>query len=343
MTPKYLRAKDLNSTVRMLIDTCDELYWAVAWGTMSSLATHLISHAPKVKWLAIGTHFHQTDPDLLDALRNIPGARVVANSSAGTFHPKVYLFRTGQKFALVLGSPNFTKAGFGINHEAALFVEGNISEDLFQDIHNSIELTWNDANPIGDNFLRAYRLKHQATKDIRADLEKDLPINTPKGDFEYSNLLDQDWAEFIARVKTDPHHDIKGRIAIVDCARVWFSQIPRFADMSEGQRKAIAGTFLRNENRPTDVPSDLDWGWFGSMVGAGVFKGMIKTHPEGLSAALDFIPRTGSVSEQDFDRFKIEFLKSFEGAERGGGLATARLFCMRRQCEQDQAIGRHRG
>ncbi|MFM0300246.1 phospholipase D family protein [Paraburkholderia sediminicola] len=329
--PKYLRGQDLESTVRTLIDNHEELFWAVAWGSMSPLAKHLLANASKVRRFAIGTHFHQTDPDLLDALRDVAGARVVPNSSAGTFHPKIYLFRTANKFALVLGSPNFTRAGFGINHEAALFVEGDTSDTLYRDVFLAVESAWAEANSIGDDFLRAYRLKHQATRAARADLEADLPIKMPTGDSDYRNLLGDGWSEFIGRVKLDPHHDIKGRVAIIDCARVWFSQVPRFADMTEGQRKAIAGTYLRNERRPSGVPADLDWGWFGSMVGAGVFKGMVKSQPEGLSAALEFIPRTGSVGERDFERFKVRFLKSFEDAQRGGGLATAsRLLALKR-------------
>lgn len=329
--PIYLQGPDLESTVRTLIDGHEELYWAVAWGSMSPLAKHLLGNAAKVRRFAIGTHFHQTDPELLEALRNVPGARVVPNSSAGTFHPKIYLFRTGSKFALVLGSPNFTRAGFGINHEAALFIEGDTSDTLYRDVFHAVESAWTEANYIGDDFLRAYRLKHQATQGARADLEADLPINMPTGDSEYRNLLDDGWAEFIERVKSDPHHDVEGRVAIMDHARVWFSQVSRFGDMTEGQRKAIAGTYARNEAKPAEVPADLDWAWFGSMVGAGVFKGMVKSHPEGLSAALDFIPRTGSVSERDFERFKSRFLESFEDAERGGGLATAsRLLALKR-------------
>ncbi|MBU9528430.1 phospholipase D family protein [Burkholderia multivorans] len=328
--PKYLQGSDLESTVRRLIESHEELYWAVAWGSMSPLAKHLLSHAAKVKRFAIGTHFHQTDPDLLEALRSVPGVRVVPNSSAGTFHPKIYLFRTAGKFALVLGSPNFTRAGFGINYEAALYVEGTTSDALYGDVFRAIEYAWNASRHISEDFLRAYRLKHRATQAARADLEQDLPIKMPKGDAGYRNLLDDDWSEFVERVKSDPYHDVEGRVAIMDQARVWFSQIPRFADMTEGQRKAIAGTYVRNERKPAEVPP-LDWAWFGSMVGAGVFKGLVKSRPEGLSAALDFIPRTGSITEIDFERFKEKFLESFDDADRGGGLATAsRLLALKR-------------
>lgn len=335
--PRYLHGQDLELTVRKLIDSHDELHWAVAWGSMSPLARHMLKHASKVKRFAIGTHFHQTDPKLLEELRDVPGARVVSNSSKGTFHPKVYLFRTGTKFALVLGSPNFTHAGFGINHEAALFVEGNTSEELYKDVSNGIESVWGNAKQIRDDFLRAYRLKHEATRAARKDLETDLPIGLPAANSDYRNLLDDDWAAFTARVQSDPYHDIKGRVAMMDRARIWFSQTPRFVDMTEGQRKAIAGTYAHSETKPTDVP-DLDWAWFGSMVGAGVFKSLVKSRPDGLSAALDFIPRTGIVNEIDFENFKRQFLDSFEGAERGGpcdskpiiGTEEARLFCVRR-------------
>jgi len=329
-TPKYLHGQDLELTIRGLIDRHEELQWAVAWGSMGPLAKHMLRHAAKVKRFAIGTHFHQTDPELLEALRDVAGVRVVSNSSAGTFHPKIYLFRTGRRFALVLGSPNFTRAAFGTNYEAALYIEGDTSEELYRDVSDGIRAVWEDANEIRDDFLRAYRLKHQATRTARKDLETDLPIGLPTTDSDYRNLLDDDWAAFVRRVKSDPHHDIEGRVTIMDHARVWFSQTPRFEDMAEGQRKAIAGTYARNETKPADLP-DLDWAWFGSMAGAGVFKGLVKSQPAGLSAALDCIPRTGTINETDFDRFRLRFLESFKGAERGGGLATAsRLLALKR-------------
>jgi len=328
--PRYLQGKDLELTVKNLIDEHDELYWAVAWGSMSPLAKHLLKNTSKVKSFAVGTHFHQTDPDLLDALKEVPGARVVSNSSAGTFHPKIYLFRTDNKFSLVLGSPNFTRAAFSINHEAALFIEGITSEQLYVDVYDSIKVVWNAANLINAAFLRAYRLKHNATRLARIDLETDLPINLPASDAEYSNLLEDEWTTFVDRVKSDPVHNVEGRVAIMDQARVWFSQIPHFAAMTEGQRKAIAGTYVRNETKPSEIPN-LDWAWFGSMVGAGVFKGLVKSRPEGLSAALDIIPRTGIITEADYEGFKKKFLESFEEAERGGGIATAsRLLAVKR-------------
>lgn len=328
--PQYLQGKTLELTVRKLIDKHEELYWAVAWGSMSPLATHLLKHPSKVKRFAVGTHFHQTDPALLEALQQVPGARVVSNSSAGTFHPKIYLFRTADKFSLILGSPNFTRAAFSVNHEAALFIEGATSEQLYTDVYDSVKVVWNAAHLINAGFLRAYRLKHNATRLARIDLETDLPINLPEPNSDYRNLLDDDWAAFVDRVKLDPVHNVKGRVGIMDQARIWFSQVPHFAAMTEGQRKAIAGTYARNEIKPPEVP-DLDFAWFGSMVGAGVFKGLVKSSPEGLSDALDIIPRTGIVTEADYEGFKQKFLDSFEDAARGGGVATAsRLLALKR-------------
>lgn len=328
--PRFISSKDLNSTVRHLIDSHEELHWAVAWGSMSALAHHVLQNSLKVKRFAIGTHFHQTDPALLHALRDVAGARVVSNSSAGTFHPKIYLFKTGKAFSLVLGSPNFTHAGFGKNHEAAILIEGDISDSLYKDVYKEIQSVWEDANPIREDFLRAYKLKHDATRSARKDLETDLPIGLPSADSDFSNLLEDDWKEFLIRVKADPERNLTGRVELLDQARIWFSQTPRFESMSENKRKAIAGTFARNETKPHDVP-DLDWAWFGSMTGAGVFKGLVKSQPEGLSAALDFIPRTGIVSESDFERFKNAFVKAFHKSERRGGLATAsRLLAVKR-------------
>lgn len=328
--PKYIQGKDLELTVRNLITKHDELHWAVAWGSMSPLATHLLKFSWKIRHFAVGTHFHQTDPDFLEALKEVPGVRVVSNSSAGTFHPKIYLFKTRERFSLVIGSPNFTRSAFSRNQEAALFIEGDTSEQLYEDVHDSIENVWKSSNPISEAFLRAYRLKHNATRLARIDLETDLHINLPAPNSDYRNLLEDDWTTFVDRVKSDPVHNIEGRLAIMDQARIWFSQVPHFSDMPESQRKAIAGTYARNEAKATDIP-DLEWAWFGSMVGAGVFKGLVKSSPKGLSAALDVIPRTGIITEAEYEGFKQKFIESFGNSERGGGVATAsRLLALKR-------------
>ena len=76
-------------------------------------------------------------------------------------------------------------------------------------------------------------------------------------------------------------------------------------------RKAIAGIIGKKEKAGTQLES-YDWGWFGSMVGAGVFRNRISENDDDLSLALDHIPTTGDVSEDDYNAFINCFQKAFK-------------------------------
>jgi hypothetical protein len=76
-----------------------------------------------------------------------------------------------------------------------------------------------------------------------------------------------------------------------------------------------------------EVPN---WGWFGSMFGAGVFKNRVNQNDINLSRALDAIPPAGEVLEVHYSQFIDAYRKAFP-AGRGHGLGTAtRLLTMKR-------------
>ena len=75
----------------------------------------------------------------------------------------------------------------------------------------------------------------------------------------------------------------------------------------------------------------LDWGWFGSMGGAGTFVQLIGLEDSGLVAALDAIPRLGDITEDQFDDYVTAFTSAFSASSRTARLAPAtRLLAMKR-------------
>jgi hypothetical protein len=67
------------------------------------------------------------------------------------------------------------------------------------------------------------------------------------------------------------------------------------------------------------------------MGGAGVFAGRIGSQDRDLASAMDSIPRHGLVSRSQFDRFRENFARAFDGEKRVGRVATAsRLLAMKR-------------
>ena len=70
-------------------------------------------------------------------------------------------------------------------------------------------------------------------------------------------------------MRNDQQHSVDGRLKLLKKARALFLEKP-FSEMSLRERKAIAGTYGSKEPKL----DNLDWGWFGSMIGAGVFKSL---------------------------------------------------------------------
>lgn len=138
-----------------------------------------------------------------------------------------------------------------------------------------------------------------------------------------------DWGEYAAEVKATAHHNIKESLALLRVAQGWFASVKSFAQMTAEQRKAIAGVIGERQKISGDL--DREWGWFGSMKGAGDFANRVDENDKHLARALDSIPQKGEVTKDHFHRFVHHFQKAFAHSDRSGGTATAsRLLAMKR-------------
>jgi len=140
MKTTLLNAKQIGEQLGRLMEAFDKFYdkfyWAIAWdSSQGPLAQQLLDDKKKIRKLIIGTALSHTDPYLLRALRDCPGAKRYPDSNSGIFHPKIYYFQseTGAAAAIV-ASANFTGGGTDRNIEAALFFEGNAGDELFRQI-----------------------------------------------------------------------------------------------------------------------------------------------------------------------------------------------------------------
>jgi hypothetical protein len=141
--------------------------------------------------------------------------------------------------------------------------------------------------------------------------------------------LEMDWSTFVAKVRADQHHSAEQRVEVLATTRVLFESQLHFSDLQPVERKAIAGTLGKNE-RARDF-GFYEWGWFGTTGAFGVFKNRINENVPEISAALDWIPLNGPVSDVNYQRFIQTFLEAFEGSPRQPGIAHAsRLLAMKR-------------
>jgi len=109
-----------------------------------------------------------------------------------------------------------------------------------------------------------------------------------------------------------------------------FVKTASFADLTITEWKGIAGVVGEAEAVAAGL-DHLDWGWFGSMGGAGTFAQLIGEQNTELAAALDMIPRRGDITEDQFNDYVGAFTASFAGRARIARLAPAtRLLAMKR-------------
>ncbi len=315
-----------------LIGHSKEIYFCVAWGTQNPLVKPLLEagKAGKITRIIVGTDFYQTDPDFLRALQTFPNARVMLGTSAGTFHPKVYLFISGETAAALVGSANFTGGAMTKNAEAAVLVEGCLSDALFKDLLQYVGGEWKRGSPITSEFLDSYALQYKALDKQRKALAKPVRRLSPKKGASHSRLLAYSWDEFILEVRKEPKREVPARLAMLGSIRKLFSEQNSFGKLSPVSRKAIAGTIGSSEAKQTELAVN-QWKWFGSMVGAGGFKRLVNTNDSELCAAVDTIPAFGPISEETFDEFAERMRHAYNRIGQNPGLATStRLLAVKR-------------
>lgn len=336
MNITHLNAGETGHALKRLIRSYNSFHWAVAWATESPISAELLQHSEKIKQLIIGIDFDHTSPALLRQLMPLKAVRVADSQGKGTFHPKVYGFVDGDRVAVLIGSSNFTRGGTFANEEACLLLEGIGGEAAIQGLLANVDAWWSAGTAISPEFLDAYERRCVASTEHRKALAKKLFIPKPKAGATHANLLSLTWQEYVKEIKGHGVEHLKRRLKILSTAATIFAEAESFADINEVERKAIAGYVGVNERNSISRIANLDWGWFGSMQGAGIFKNRVADGKTGgvdryLSEAVDCIPPMGPVTESEFKGFMKLFRKAFADSERQGQVASAtRLLAMKR-------------
>lgn len=327
MKIQILADADAAAAALRLTRTASTISIAVAWATKSAVSQAVINSG-KVSSAVIGTHMYITDPDVLRSFGKIAGARVIAPDAPRLFHPKVYLFSNGDRSAAIVGSHNMTRNAFESNVEASVLLEGDSSDSLFRELRAFIRQSWRKAEAIDeDDFLYGYEIQYRARKKAKKELRTFHRIRRPNALDTEMPLMGMEWADYLRRVKSDGRLDLVPRLELLERARVAFASHSNFASMSEFERKAIAATYGPVEQQLDDIT----WRWFGNMSGQGNFASLIKTEPTAISAALDHIPLSGTVSQEQFDCYVSAFTEAFEGKAHMGRYPTAtRLLAIKR-------------
>jgi hypothetical protein len=248
----------------------------------------------------------------------------------------VYGFVDGVKVAIVIGSSNFTRGGTHANDEACLLLQGGKNDLPLAGLLGDVSTWWTKSKSVTSAFLEAYERRCAASNAHRQALGKKLIVPQPKVGATHPNLLSLTWQEYADEIKFHGSEHLRRRLQVLTKAAAIFAEASSFTNIVPIERKAIAGYVGVKERDSIARIAGMDWGWFGSMKGAGVFKNRIADGKSGrvsplLSDAVDCIPPMGAVTEDDYNGFVRLFRKSFANSERQGQIAPAsRLLAMNR-------------
>lgn len=134
-------------TLLKLFERAEEVIFAVGFlrnSGVDNMRVPLKTHCANKQKMAsfyIGTGLGETDPEALHSLYNIVKVKpqhklVLCTPSAGIFHPKIYLFRTGINVTMVLGSANLTEMGWAVNDEVSIMTTTTVESREYQQIIN---------------------------------------------------------------------------------------------------------------------------------------------------------------------------------------------------------------
>ncbi|MEZ5710089.1 MAG: phospholipase D-like domain-containing protein [Blastomonas sp.] len=329
MKTELLDADSVRKRLRKLIRKHDKISLAVAWGYNGKVADCLFQHCDKFETVMFGVSFCQTDPALVDRLVGLRNA-YIAESSNGTFHPKLYYFQTGDFAEAIVGSSNFTGGGLGKNWEACLHIRGAADAPAFEQIRSTIDGYRELRKPVSTAMAKSYRLQFDTAKKHKRPKNPILPSDKSGWRQLTSPLVEMDWKTYVSLVQGSRFHELDRRLGLLREAQKMIASAASSADLSPNEWKAIAGVIGEAQKREANLEGH-DWKWFGSMSGMGDFANRVKDQDAWLARAMDSIPRHGDISQDQFDTFCEQFLRAFENSHRTGGVPTAtRLLAMKR-------------
>lgn len=165
----------------------------------------------------------------------------------GLFHPKLYLFSDGDRYALFAGSSNLTYCGFYENFEANVLVEGVLSTDAADilELQGLLEKWRSPEFSFTPNkkWLSGYRKDHKRDRDA----QRKIGIKTQaleEENFGPNWLQKADWQTYYQEVtKGMKQHerDIQGFHHVLDAAAQSLSLPWKTSYFEDRERRRIIG------------------------------------------------------------------------------------------------------
>jgi hypothetical protein len=211
----------------------------------------------------VGVTFNQTHPDAIQYFLDNEISIRIFKLEINLFHPKFYLFRDDNKFALFVGSSNFTYSGFYRNTEINSLSEGDNSDCI-----KRVEALFSQWRSDNYSFVPESKwiIKYRNEYNRQRSIEKKNKIATQKDNEESisssSWLKRASWNLYLQRVKKgllEKERDEFGYSAVLDAAKL---NLPLPWDTS---------IFDQIENRRI-IGGMGKYGWLGHVAASGTFR-----------------------------------------------------------------------
>ncbi|WP_299002647.1 phospholipase D family protein [uncultured Tenacibaculum sp.] len=321
-TPKKLENEFLKS-----LESYSNYYWTTAWASSKSKPfKKLLENQDKIKKIVVGIHFYQTHPEFIETLIDNENVRFIKQPK-GTFHPKLFLFYNNlEDWNLIVGSANFTNSAFTENTEVSTVITSKDlnSKKTLETIFDFIENKWEEAKYFDRDELENYKTVWQNHKPKLNSLSGNYGNSSNKKSkpIHLASIINMKWEEFVEKVENSEFHSLKSRIGVLEVSNMLFHKVNSFSELSKDERKFIAGV----PNKLV-VDEGINWAYFGSMRGNGIFNKEIGDNNIELSNALDEIPLFGQITKVHYLRFLKHFTKVFAGKNL---ITASRLLAMKR-------------
>ena len=243
----------------------------------------------------VGIAFNHTHPDAIEWLGDIGADLRVFKDDTELFHPKIYLFRNRQRYALFIGSSNLTYGGFYTNCETNCLIEETLSDlsgETAKDI-TSLEKTLAKWRTPAFSFkptrrwLNGYRQRYKAT--ARKQRKQGI-LTPPIAEEEISRaswLRHADWDVYYKKVldglkrkdrNGQGYHDVldaAAREVPVPWSPEYFQDIEK--------RRIIGGI--------------KEYGWLGHVAASGRFRSLLANGtPVQLTSIIEAINAVASLN-----------------------------------------------
>ena len=264
------KSSKIDNVLVRLMKKYKHYYIASAWASLGSNASKkLLLNKNRINKMVVGTHFYQTHPNFIEEFIDSQKVQFILNTS-GIYHPKVYLFSNeNDDWECIIGSANFTSSALSKNSEIVIHIKStdDNSSTVYRTIVDKIDDYWSDSSPISRDEFQNYKNQWEINiKKIRK-LSGKYGKNDSSKSLINSNIFSLSWSKYFERIQTDNYHSFDDRLVLLDTVQSYFKNNQHFADMNEVKRRQIAGIATENISS-----SRINWGWFGSMIGAGRFK-----------------------------------------------------------------------